>query len=302
MLASNNISNVFKTAKQLDFDNSSKLAIMGDCHRGDGNWYDNFSPNQNLYFHALNHYYKENYTYIDLGDSEELWENKNFSKIVNMNLDVFLLLKKFHEESRLYFIYGNHDIVKKDDKWLKNNYYQYFDNRLKKIVPLFPDIQTFSGIALNYANTNSQILLLHGHQVDFFNSVFWRFSRILVRHIWRPLELLGVHDPSHAAENYKKMHIVEKRLQRWAQKKNKILIAGHTHRVTFPDVNEIPYFNVGCAVYPHIITGIEIINGEIMLIKWSLKTRDDGSLFVSRDILDGPIKLFCYFNENLNKN
>jgi len=99
-----NISKVFKEAKEIPFDNSSKFVLMSDCHRGDGTWADYFLMNQHFYFTALNYYYNENYTYIELGDGDELWENNRMSEIIEIHSDVFWLLKKFYDEKRLYFI------------------------------------------------------------------------------------------------------------------------------------------------------------------------------------------------------
>jgi len=104
------ISKVFETAEQITFDDSSRIVLMSDCHRGDGSWADDFSRNQNLYFAALTHYYKEKYTYIEIGDGDELWENSRFSDIKQMHSDVFWLLSKFYNEGRLYLIFGNHEI------------------------------------------------------------------------------------------------------------------------------------------------------------------------------------------------
>lgn len=295
MSSSKRISKAFQTAKQLDFDDSSKIIIMSDAHKGDGNWDDDFANNQNLYFYALNHYYNENYTFIDLGDSEELWLNKNLKKIVNINSHIFWLLKKFYNESRIHFIYGNHDMVKMNKKWLKKNYNFYYDTSKNKISPLFEDVKVYSAIVLTHTYTKNKVLLIHGHQADFFNFVLWKFSRFLVRYLWRPLHMLGVNDPTGAAKNYKKMNIVEQKLIHWVKKEDQLLIAGHTHRPVFPDVNETPYFNDGCAIHPRCITGIEIISGEIMLIKWSVKTKADGTLYVGRDILAGPTKLIEYY-------
>ena len=78
------ISKVFKTAEEIVFDDNSKIVLMSDCHRGDGNWSDDFSKNQNIYFAALTHYYDKNYTYIEIGDGDELWENKRFSDITKV--------------------------------------------------------------------------------------------------------------------------------------------------------------------------------------------------------------------------
>jgi hypothetical protein len=63
------------------FDDSSKFIFFSDCHRGDNSWADNFSPNQLLMFHALTYYYDQGYTYIEVGDGDELWENRDFRTI-----------------------------------------------------------------------------------------------------------------------------------------------------------------------------------------------------------------------------
>ena len=46
---------------------------------------------------------------------------------------------------------------------------------------------------------------------------------------------------------------------------------------------------------------IEITNGSISLVKWSVKTKEDRTLFVNKDTLKGPVKLKRYFNSKYNK-
>jgi hypothetical protein len=53
------IDQVFEAAKHIAFDDSSRIILMSDCHRGDGSWADDFSRNQNLFFAALTYYYKK---------------------------------------------------------------------------------------------------------------------------------------------------------------------------------------------------------------------------------------------------
>jgi len=82
MSAAKHLSQVMSTAKVIPFDETSKFIIMSDCHRGEGNWGDNFSSNQNLYFTALSYYNKRSFTYIELGDGDELWENRRMKNII----------------------------------------------------------------------------------------------------------------------------------------------------------------------------------------------------------------------------
>lgn len=291
------ISKVYELSEQIPFDDSSRIVLMSDCHRGDGSWADDFSKNQSIYAAALNHYYKENFTYIELGDGDELWKNKKFSDIIKIHGDVFSILVDFHKKQRLYFIFGNHDMVKKNKKFVQNNLFYYFNEREKKNVPLFEDVKVHEGLVLNHTDTGNKIFLIHGHQVDYLNDGLWRFSRFLVRYIWNPLELFGFNDPTSAAKNYRKKQVVGGKLADWAEQNNCMLISGHTHRPTFPEPGEIPYFNDGSCVHPRCITAIEIDRGSIMLVKWEVKIRNDGSLFVGREILAGPERLEEYFKQ-----
>lgn len=286
-----NLSKVYESAKQIPFDDSSKIVIMSDCHRGDGSWADDFSKNQNLYIHALRHYYNQGYTYIELGDGDELWKNSNLADIIDVHRDVFQLLSQFFCKGRLYFIFGNHDMIKKDINFIKRKLCFYFDESHKKKISMFENIKVYEGLVLKHKITNSKIFLLHGHQVDYFNYKLWKLARFLAKHLWKPLELFGVNNPTNAAKNYQIKESIEKKLIEWVKKENQMLIAGHTHRSMFPEAGEPPYFNDGSCVHPHGITGIEIADGYILLVKWEVKTKDDGTLFVDREILAGPRKL-----------
>ena len=163
------------------------------------------------------------------------------------------------------------------------------------------------------------------------NDNLWRVSRFLVRYLWRPLENFGVEDPTRAAKNYKEKNNVDKRLSEWAEREGVIVIAGHTHRPVFPSNGEGKCFNDGSCVHPRCITAIEIVNGEISLVKWSIKSgkisngeenkserdreklfitednlkceefkkyklEDRSVLYVGKDILGGPEDINEYFN------
>lgn len=275
------LSQVFKSANRIPFDDSSKFILMSDCHRGTGSQADDFFKNENLYISALNHYYNEGYSYIEIGDGDELWENKKLSDIINAHPNVFQLLKRFYQEKRLYFIYGNHDIVKRN-----------------MVLPLFENIHVHEGLVLEYREQpgNKEIFLIHGHQVDFLNSIIWKCARFLVRYFWKPLELFGISNPTSPAQNPEKKEKIGRRLTDWSIRENQMLIAGHNHRPMFPEIGEPLYFNDGSCVHPLFITGIEINKGEITLVKWSVKVNGKGVLFVGRDIIAGPKKLKDLFS------
>jgi len=294
------LSQVFKSADRIPFDDSSRIILMSDCHRGDGSQADEFFNNENLYISALNHYYNEGYTYIEIGDGDELWENKKLSDIMNAHPNVFQLLKQFHQEKRLYFIYGNHDMVKQSMNYVKANLYEYYNKQEKRELPIFENIKVHEGLVLEYRGVGQQsagknILLIHGHQVDFLNSSMWKFARFLVRYFWKPLELFGINNPTSPAQNQEKKEKIGRRLTDWTIRENQMLIAGHNHRPMFPEIGEPLYFNDGSCVHPLFITGIEIDRGEITLVKWAVQVKAEGVLFVGRDRIAGPKKLREFF-------
>jgi UDP-2,3-diacylglucosamine pyrophosphatase LpxH len=276
---------------RVTFDDYSRIVIMSDCHRGYGTWADNFAVNQNTYFAALRHYNQNKYTYIELGDGDELWENRKFSEISSAHCHVFWLLTQFYAENRLYMLYGNHDIDKRRKAGLMDSYYDAAETRSS---PLFPHMIIHEGLILEHVPSGQDIFLLHGHQADFFNDNLWPLARFMVRYLWRPMQLVGIKDPSSAALNNKVQLRVEKKLTHWTEREEKLLIAGHTHRPVFPAPGGSRYFNDGSCVHPRCITGIEIYAGGVTLVKWSHKTRSDGTLYVGRDVLAGPHRLRAY--------
>lgn len=286
------LSHSFDAAPVLPLNYNSRYVLFSDCHRGCANSNDNFLKNQNLYFSALWHYYQNGFTYIELGDGDELWENRKIEQIVEVHSNVFWLLTKFARQNRLYLLYGNHDMVKKKASYPNCHCSSYFCTESQQIQPLFPNLKYYSGIILEDIS-GLRLYLTHGHQADLLNSVFWRLSRFLVRYIWKPLEHIGVLDPTSAAKNNHRKNQTEARLSSWAEKKQQILITGHTHRPRL-NGNDSFYFNTGSCVHPRCITCIEIQNRNLTLCKWTINTRSDRTLYVAREILSGPFSLSQY--------
>lgn len=289
----NQLDKIFKNSPRLTIDNNTKIVIMSDCHRGAGDNFDNFIKNQSIYEAALMYYYSQKFTYIELGDGDEMWEVKNYQDIIKVHLDAFKQLKKFHQAGRLIMIYGNHDMDKKSSTTLEKNFYNYYNEITNQNEPLLQGLTVYESLVLKYQNYD--IFLIHGHQVDFLNSTLWQLSKILVRYIWRPLEHLGLNDPTSAAKNYRVASQVEKKLKEWSLKNNKILIAGHTHRAIFPKVGQSLYFNDGSCIHPNGITCIEIENGHITLIQWGFKTTEEELISVNRKVLAKKEPIINFF-------
>ncbi len=299
MSATKRLSQVLAESKVLTIDENSRIVIMSDCHRGNNSWGDNFSGNQNLYFAALYYYYENGYTYIELGDGDELWENRSIEDIIEAHSDAFWLMSLFYRDQRFYMLYGNHDIVKRDPRYTQTKCHSFYCDSMNSELALFPGIEITEGLVLRYRHTDNRILLTHGHQGDFLNDTLWKLSRFLVRYLWRPLELVGIRDPTSTSKNTKKKNAVEKNLMDFAKEHNQMIICGHTHRPVFPKVGEAPYFNDGSCVHPRCITALELRNGMISLVKWAIMTRPDRSLYVGREVLEEPVRLGDYF-QSLN--
>lgn len=289
----NKLDKILKNSERLPIDENTKLVIMSDCHRGNGNNNDNFIKNQNIFESALIYYYNNGFTYIELGDGDEMWEVENYKDIIETYLDIFKQLKKFNDYGRLIMIYGNHDMSKKSLTILKKYFYKYYDKETQKDEPLLKDLIVRESLILKYKDYD--ILLVHGHQIDFLNSTLWRFSRFLVRNIWRSFENIGIKALISAAKNYGVTKKTEKKLKEWSDKNNKILIAGHTHRPIFPVVGESLYFNDGSCIHPDGVTCLEIEKGTITLAKWEFKLNNDKMISVKRKVLAGKEPIINFY-------
>lgn len=289
------LSKAYKKAKRIPLNSDSKFIFFSDIHKGNNNYADDFAHNRIIFNYALRTYNEQGYTYAQLGDGIELWENNNFGDIFEAHQDTFLLMKEFYLNNRLHIIWGNHDMVLRRPKMVKKLLDSYIDHRTSKTIDLMKGIVTDESIILEVEGFKKNILLMHGHQADFFNYVLWKFNRFLVRLIWSPLQVVGIKNPASPAKNYRDLIRVERNLEKWiSTNNNQMTIVGHTHRPKFPSPNSIPYFNDGSCTHPRYITGIEIIDMQISLIKWHTITRSDGTLQIVKTTLEGPTDISAY--------
>lgn len=93
-----------------------RFIIFSDQHKGAKNGADDFMLCEPNYLAALDHYFQNNFGLIVLGDCEELWENK-LSKVIKQQQPSFDRYKLFAAKARFYKIIGNHDLDWKNDPW-----------------------------------------------------------------------------------------------------------------------------------------------------------------------------------------
>jgi predicted phosphodiesterase len=297
----------------LTFDaTKARVVIMSDLHKGAADEADDFLPARNNYLEAACYYNDRRFTYIALGDVEELWEN-DINKVYKNNHDSFLVEKEFVADNRFVKLFGNHDMY-----WvntlLPNR--QWLEKMYGTAIPVYEALI----VRIEGLNNPLQFFLTHGHQGD-AQSDGNRFSRWFVANIWGRVQSyldVKINSPSKDYLLRDKHNIM---MYEWTLKHPATaLITGHTHKPVFGSLNHLEklkrewteatkanntvrmaileeemsrrqqeynassayimkrpsYFNSGCCCFNDgDITAIEIEDAQISLVKWY--TNKDGS-------------------------
>lgn len=288
---------LLREAEIIEVDDESRVILFSDCHRGDGGRADDFAHNQLVYIAALKHYLEGGFTHIELGDGDELWENKNFERIKITYRTIFELFEKFHGQGRFHFIWGNHNRDWKNVDRFRKQFTSIIDGVSHERVAILQGLKPHEALVLEYRKDKKRrILLVHGHQGELLNDTFWWLGRFFVRKGWRLVQLFfGVSDLTRAAKNYHLQLSSDRRFRKWVRQSGVPVIIGHTHNPVFPSEGEVSYFNDGCCVHPRCITGLEIEHGQIRLIKWFVDLADNNTLSIQRQVLAGPRPLHSLF-------
>lgn len=255
----------------------AKFIIFSDQHKGDRSAADYFRNAELNYGTALDHYLKSGFTFINLGDSEELWKF-SADKLLPAN-ETILAKEAAFQPDRFYKTFGNHDLIWKNKAdvflWLR----KYF------AMPLV--INEGILIKIKTAASELKVFLTHGHQGDTMSDNN-AISTWVVAHLWLPLQRylkININTPSTDFSLRNEHNIM---MSEWSgAQQNLLLITGHTHVPVFASgryynhpSNKIPgkeqhlikpsYFNTGCCCFDDgDITGIEIADGYIKPIKWT---------------------------------
>ncbi|MBN2005826.1 MAG: serine/threonine protein phosphatase [Anaerolineae bacterium] len=271
-LAYRRLDAVFQNAPTVAFDDATPLIFFSDCHRGDNSRADAFSVNEPLFLHALHYYYQRGFTYVEVGDGDELWKNRRFHTVKEAHSQVFDRLHRFDDRQRLHLLLGNHDI------WGAMCRQMNKDGLIAR-----------EGLILKHRQTGQQLYVTHGHQADFKSDRLYRFSRMAVRNVWRRLQLWGMAPVASPNGEERAPHPFERFLFEWAALHRRLLICGHTHRPVSATYGAPPYFNTGHCVAPGLLTGVEIRNGEIGLVRW--RATPWRSSPCQREVLSEPRRL-----------
>ncbi|MBN1260331.1 MAG: metallophosphoesterase family protein [Anaerolineae bacterium] len=244
----------FEASEIFPFDNTSRFIFFSDVHRGDNSRADAFAPNEPLFIDALAYYFRQGFHYVEVGDGDELWKNRRFHDVENAHPETFEMLHTFNSRGRLHLVLGNHDI------------HGPCRHRVDK-----GGLIAKEGLVLKHAQTGQSLFVTHGHQADIVSDRFYRLSRLLVRRVWRKLQVAGLVDATEKLNMYQPQRRYERHLLAWIEANRQFTICGHTHRATTSSRGMPPYFNSGSCVVPGELTGLEITKGEIALIRWTGK-------------------------------
>lgn len=263
---------ILPAVPELLIDDRSKIILFSDTHRGDKSAADPFTPNEELFLHALAHYYQQGFTYIELGDGDDLWQAPNFSAIQHAYPQIFELLGRFHQDHRLHLIFGNHELVGWTGQPLTKG-----------------ELIIEESLGLRYRPTGQLWLAAHGHQADPWCDPVNNIRRRIGRVVYGVLKLLRSSPKADGLAarlapinqtiarclerwyrqwDQQQQQKLTQYLARWAYRQQQAVICGHTHLPFFPTSPQTPYFNTGCGIHPGYITGLEIQNDGIGLVKW----------------------------------
>jgi predicted phosphodiesterase len=288
---------------------TSRYIIFSDQHKGAKDGSDDFRNAETNYVQALNHYYKEGFYFIALGDCEELWENLIWS-VMSKNKPSEEAEKQFVTAQRFTKVYGNHDLF-----WHNDPFSPFY---LKSMYG--ESIPVYEGVVLqtNFEGKDTNLFLTHGHQGD-GQSDGNPFSAWFVSRVWAPFQSFLNINPNTPAYQKEMKSAHNRFMYEWSKlENNPVLITGHTHQPVFASLTHLErlykqliaaekendeaiigklkseiqfrrqeyeyvaanymhmkpfYFNTGCCCFSDgDITGIEIADGFIRLIKWKQTT------------------------------
>lgn len=295
----------------------ARVVILSDQHRGARDGADDFQRCERAYNAALSYYLACGHRLFLLGDVEELWECSP-SEAIGSYGETLELEAEFHRAGRLERFFGNHD-----DLWAAPRQVS------KHLGELFPGLGVREGLKLRVTTDGAALgtlFLVHGHQGTAASDRFGALSRLVVRHIWRPLQRRLRMASTTPALDWQLRGAHDTAMFEWARGRGgaTVLIAGHTHRPVFGSSKPEPetertsseieeeirareeagaapeeiarqraelewaraeerrvrgqapkpisppcYFNTGCCSFGDgDITGLEIADGEIRLVRW----------------------------------
>lgn len=287
---------------------TGRFIVFSDQHKGAKNGADDFMLCEPNYLAALDHYRQNGFRFIALGDCEELWEN-TLSQVMKHQQPSFDRYKKFIAADAFYKTIGNHDLDWKNDpftiaqikKWFGSDITIYDGVLLKTVVDgkelrilcthghqgdaaadgnwfskffvakIWAPLQMWLKINPNTPAYDAQLKTLH-NRLMYEWSVEQKSLLLITGHTHQPVfeslteierlyrQLLEAKAGGDAPLVKKTEAEIQKRKFGYGQVSPDYLTMKPT------------YFNSGCCCYNDgDVTGIEIADGCLRLVKWAVK-------------------------------
>ncbi len=287
-----------------------RLIVFSDLHKGQRDGADDFRACEPAYLAALDHYWREGFELFLLGDVEELWESWP-ATVIREYSGVLKQEQPFAEAAspgRYVRFVGNHD-----DLWYSQSQVQSY---MGAYLAGQPVIESLRLMVHHQGQELGELFFLHGHQGTPDSDHFARFSAWVVRHLWRPFQRLFNVRSNTPSNNYELRAKHELAMYHFAASRPRlVLVAGHTHHPVWEGLSfeqamqemgvrglavqvdaawaqeqvagavSLPgrkpsYFNSGCCAYSDgSITGLELSDGELRLVRWAGTPPGRGQIF-----------------------
>ncbi|RYG52000.1 MAG: metallophosphoesterase [Chitinophagaceae bacterium] len=292
---------------------TGKFIIFSDQHKGGKDGADDFVLAEPNYMQALEYYNTREFSLICLGDCEELWEN-TLSKVKDSYPQTFEAEKKFIGRKAFIKILGNHDLYWGNDPFAWWQLEKIYGEKLKVyegvvlsvnlsgrpfrilcthghqgdaqsdgnwfskffVARIWAPFQAYLRINPNTAAYNNEKKSLH-NEIMYEWSAVQKDTLLITGHTHQPVFVSLTHierlyrEFQYAKKNDDNtlMQTIEAEIRKREQEFAAVAIDYLTMKPS--------YFNSGCCCFiDGDITGIEIENGQIRLIKWSQHDKNPG--------------------------
>jgi len=285
-----------KKGPVIPFDpHTEKFIIFSDQHKGRRNGADDFSQAEPNYLAALQYYYDQDFYFINLGDSEELWENSLW-QVKKYNTATFEAERQFLAKKKYSKVFGNHDLYWDNDPFAWWQLRRIFKEKVKVyegvVLESIADSPETHVLATDHRSetkkSSLRIFLTHGHQGDAQSDGNW-FSKFFVANIWAPLQAFLRINPNTPAYDAEKKTLHNHIMYEWAAgQQDLLLVTGHTHQPVFGSLTHLE------RLYKKFqLAQKENNKGELDKLLNEIKKREKEFTAVSVDYMSMKP---CYFN------
>jgi predicted phosphodiesterase len=294
----------------IPFNTAQRFIIFSDQHKGAKDGSDDFALAEKNYLAALAYYEQQDYFYINLGDCEELWEN-SLAKVRDKNTLSFEAEKMFLKKQSFVKIFGNHDLYWDNDPLAALNLEEIYGEPLKVyegcilqasinnqqlhiflthghqgdlqsdgnwfskwfVSNIWAPLQSYLQININTPANNDQLKTVHNSIMSDWSAA-QKDTILITGHTHQPV----FQSLTHLESLYRQLSVAKAAnspevMQQLQQQISLRIIKGDPN----PDFTSYQpyYFNSGCCCFDDgDITGIEIADGQIRLIRWKYNSEN----------------------------